>query len=91
MDRFSDRGSIPLASTNQKCVTGKVAKIPKYHVITVFRDFLLSWHHEKVRGLNVQMNVTSLCFMIAFVIMLPGTVFVESDTLSVKGSVKEPK
>ena len=60
MNELSDRGSIPLASTNQKCVTGKVAKIPKYHVITVFRDFVLSWCHEKVRGLNVQMTVTYL-------------------------------
>lgn len=60
MNRFSDRGSIPLASTILKCVTGKVAEIPKYHVITVFRDFVLSWCHEKVRGLNVQMTVTYL-------------------------------
>ena len=60
MKRFSDRSSILLASTNQKCVTGKVAKIPKYHVITVFRDFVLSCCPEKVRGLNVQMTVTYL-------------------------------
>ena len=60
MDGLSDRGSIPLASTNQKCVTAKVAKIPKYHVITVFRDFVLYWYLEKVCGINVQMNVTYL-------------------------------
>ena len=60
MNELSDRGSIPLASTNQKCVTAKVAKIPKYHVITVFRDFVLSCCPEKVRGLNVQMTVTYL-------------------------------
>ena len=60
MNELSDRGSIPLASTNQKCVTGKVAKIPKYHVITVFRDFVLSWCLETVCGFNVQMNVTYL-------------------------------
>nr|DAO96713.1 MAG TPA: hypothetical protein [Caudoviricetes sp.] len=37
-----------------------VAKIPKYHVITVFRDFVLSCCPEKVCGFNVQMNVTYL-------------------------------
>lgn len=47
-------------STNQKCVIGMVAKIPKYHVITVFRDFVLSCCPEKVCGFNVQMNVTYL-------------------------------
>ena len=60
MNELSDGGSIPPASTNQKCVIGMVANIPKYHVITVFRDFVLSCCPEKVCGFNVQMNVTYL-------------------------------
>lgn len=60
MNELSDGGSIPPASTKLKCVTGKVTKIPKYRVITVFRDFVLSCCPEKVRGLNVQMTVTYL-------------------------------
>jgi len=48
MNELSDRSSILLASTNLKCVIVKVAEIPEYRKIAVFRVYFF------VKSLRVQ-------------------------------------